>query len=239
MEAMAPAVAFDAVENELRKLTLLSSSEEARRGLRLALCEGRRAGFTSMTFAGITFSSNSKPQGGTDAQHQDQRPSPPPAASRRRKTPARKQKDAEKHREKRMKRKLLAVLPIINKTMSALVGDAPMAPAPPPASLAPATAQEWNEEMAPPAPLAGSKQQRGSPGGGQTAQEGAPYTPTKETLKKVRRCIEPEEGDPMHKQSVSTRMYTAQCIFKRDARVRGVPGPSEEDVRALIAQPDG
>ena len=228
---------FDGLETEMRRLALLSSDVEARRGLRLALCEGRRAGFTALTFAGITFNSNLQPKEGTAAQRQDRRPSPPPAARRRSKTPARKQKDAEKFKEKRMKRKLLAVLPIINKMMTLSQEGAPKQEAPASSSPSPAPAAapaEAPDEEMPQAPLAGGKQHRDSPGGERVSTHCGvqKYSPSQAVLKKARHLARP--GLPRGQLSQ---------LFEEEAIALGQEPPNWDECWAMLkasrAQPNG
>lgn len=101
------------------RLALLATNEAARKGLRLALSEARRCGFNTVTFAGITCTSTDQ-RGKTNEQHQHEHSEESPAPRRRRKSTARKQKDSEAFTEKRMRRKLLEVMPIIGQTMRAL-----------------------------------------------------------------------------------------------------------------------
>ena len=120
------ALPFDA-----KALTSLGSNEEVRRGLRAAIREGRRGGFTVLQFAGLTLS----------AQQATPNQVKPRRRRRRPKTPAQREKSAADFEQKRLRSKLLSVLPIVNRIMSAQRNPAQ------PASALCATASESVAEM--------------------------------------------------------------------------------------------
>ena len=43
------------LDDDMQRLSLLATSDAVKLGLRAALREGRRCGFTTATFAGVTF----------------------------------------------------------------------------------------------------------------------------------------------------------------------------------------
>ena len=94
---------------------------------------------------------------------------------------------------------------------------------------------EMSDEQMPPPPLAGSKQSRDSPGGGQVSRA---YTPTKAAMKKARQAQAAiyKSQPPLPKGCISGATFS---YFQEDAEEQGVPPPSNEEVRALLAQPDG
>lgn len=94
---------------------------------------------------------------------------------------------------------------------------------------------EMPDEQMPPPALAGSKQTRDSPGGGQVARV---YTPTKAALKKARQAqAEMYKSQPPLPAGCISGATTS--YLRQDAEEQGAPPPSYEDVRALLAQHDG
>ena len=91
----------------------------------MLLREGRRCGYDSVQVAGVTFFSSatearlegkSKPRGKMQAEGNKRKP--------KHKSEARRAKDEEIHRNKRMRRKLFSILPIINKVMGEAASEA-------------------------------------------------------------------------------------------------------------------
>ena len=107
-----------ALSDEMRALSLLGADEGARQGLRALLREGRRCGFDTVEFAGVSFSSSTAGAGAVHLQSgNDGRQQASGARRPRRKSDERRERDAERFREKRMRKKLFAVLPLINAVM--------------------------------------------------------------------------------------------------------------------------
>ena len=129
--AMQAAQSRAALPFDAKALTSIGSNEEVRRGLRAAIREGRRGGFTVLQFAGLTLS----------AQQATPNQVKPRRRRRRPKTPAQREKSAADFEQKRLRSKLLSVLPIVNRIMSARRNPAQ------PASALCATASESVTEM--------------------------------------------------------------------------------------------
>jgi len=117
-----------ALLSAIRTLALLGGDDAAKRGLQAVVRAGRRHGMDTVQFAGVTISSSrakeadsrhgGRGSGASGGQSGDE--TPPQKPKRRRKaTAAKRAKDAERHRAKRMKNKLLAIMPILNRVMSA------------------------------------------------------------------------------------------------------------------------
>ena len=103
-----------ALSDEMRALSLLGADEGARQGLRALLREGRRCGFDTVEFAGVSFSSSTAGAGAVHLQSgNDGRQQASGARKPRRKSDERRERDAERYREKRMRKKLCAVLPLV------------------------------------------------------------------------------------------------------------------------------
>ena len=99
-------------------LSLLGADKAARRGLRAVLREGRRCGLDTVTFAGVSLSSSAVAAGTVQMQRSSGSSQQANGARKpRRKSDARRERDAEKYREKRLRKKLFAALRIINTVM--------------------------------------------------------------------------------------------------------------------------
>ena len=112
---------------DVAALAQLGADEAARRGLRAIIREGRKSGLDVVQVAGVTISAGAR----SSQQVQQQGPKP---RRRRPKTAAAPQKQAskEKFEQTRLRRKLFAVLPIINQVMGAHIRAPAEEPAPPP-----------------------------------------------------------------------------------------------------------
>ena len=102
----------------MKHLTLLGTDPAAVQGLRVLLREGRRCGLDAVHIGSITLTSARHTRQATQQlegpEDQQQTAEKKPG---RRKSDARRKKDAEKYRSARMKKKLLAILPIVRQTM--------------------------------------------------------------------------------------------------------------------------
>ena len=106
------------LSDQMRTLSLLGADEAARQGLRALLREGRRCGLDTVEFAGVSLSSSTAAAAAVRLQSgNDSRQQAGVARKPRRKSDERRERDAERYREKRMRKKLFAVLPIVNAVM--------------------------------------------------------------------------------------------------------------------------
>ena len=107
-----------------RALALLSTDAAAVKGLQAVIRAGRRQGLDTVQIAGVTLTSaaaaagpkRSQQQSGAGASSGPDKAEP--TKRRRRKSLAQRERDAEKYRDKRMRRKLFAVLRLVNQVMS-------------------------------------------------------------------------------------------------------------------------
>ena len=97
---------------DVKALAQLGADEAARQGLRAIIREGRRSGLDTVQVAGVVISSSARPSQPKQQQQPKQR-------RRRPKSAAQKEAGKEKFEQKRIRRKLFAVLPIINRVMGA------------------------------------------------------------------------------------------------------------------------
>lgn len=129
------ASATSSLAESMRQLSLLGADPVAKRGLRVLLQESRRCGLDAVQVGGITITSLRSAESVSQP--------PQNRTTGRRKSEARRMKDAEAYRERRMRRKLLAVLPIVNRVMmggrGALVEEPPATAPPPDAEAPPST----------------------------------------------------------------------------------------------------
>ena len=109
----------------MKALSVLVTDEATKQGLRVLLREGRRCGYDSMQVAGVTiFNSATEarrkkgptPRGKVQAEGSKRK--------QRRKSDARRANDEEIFRNKRMRRKLFSVLPIIGRVMGEAASEA-------------------------------------------------------------------------------------------------------------------
>ena len=124
---MAKSPALAALQNGMSELSLIGADEAARQGLRAVIREGLRCGFDTVQVAGVVFSRSGSSR---KELHQGRRQPAgsnavdEPKSRRRKKTPEQRARDAEKYRDKRMKRKLLAVLPVMNRVLAEIAAEA-------------------------------------------------------------------------------------------------------------------
>jgi len=112
----------------MRTLAMLGDDDAAKRGLRAVISAGRRHGLDTVQIAGVTITS-SKPKetgprhggrgGGVSGGQRSADQAPSKRKRRGKPSVARQARDAERRRAKKMKHKLLAVLPIVSRVMSA------------------------------------------------------------------------------------------------------------------------
>ena len=121
----APPRAQEALSEQMKALSVLVTDEATRQGLRVLLREGRRCGYDSMQVAGVTLFNSATgarrkkeptPRGKVQAGGSERK--------QRRKSDARRAKDEEIFRDKRMRRKLFSVLPIIGRVMGEAASEA-------------------------------------------------------------------------------------------------------------------
>ena len=118
---------------DVKALAQLGADEAARQGLRAIIREGRRSGLDTVQVAGVVISSSARPNQPKQQQQPKQR-------RRRPKSAAQKEAGKEKFEQKRIRRKLFAVLPIINRVMGVQARAPTEKPAEASAGVAPASA---------------------------------------------------------------------------------------------------
>ena len=107
-----------------RALALLSTDAAAVKGLQAVIKAGRRQGLDTVQIAGVTLTSAAAAAGSKRSQQRNggcasgTRDQAEPSKRSRRKSQAQRERDAEKFRDKRMRKKLLPVLRLVNKVMS-------------------------------------------------------------------------------------------------------------------------
>lgn len=233
------------LETDMGRLALLATNEAARKGMRLALIEARRCGFNTVTFAGITCTSTDQ-RGKTNEQRQHEHSEESPAPRRRRKSTARRQKDSEAFTEKRMRRKLLEVMPIIGKTMRALKTESDprtetlaTTPTPPPTTMeieegaGGPLATRTEPHATPPAQTAQRGQKRDErPSPSKEKGEGGmqEYKASSETLTRIydiaRTAVEAPPPEPRHEEwqaaAVDAGKRKIISIIRAEVRQQGI-----------------
>ena len=144
---------------DVAALAQLGADEAARRGLRAIIREGRKSGLDVVQVAGVTISAGAR----SSQQVQQQGPKP---RRRRPKTAAQKQASKEKFEQTRLRRKLFAVLPIINQVMGAHIRAPAEEPASPPkeasAGAVPPAKTGGTPEVSPAQPSVPAQEQVGA-----------------------------------------------------------------------------
>jgi len=123
MPALSPP---EALSEPMALLSLLGTNAAAMQGLRVLLREGRRSGYGSAEVAGVTLTSGPKVprRGGKPKTRRGEQQAEGGERKAKRKSDARRTKGEEIFRSKRMRKKLLAILPIINEVMGAAASEA-------------------------------------------------------------------------------------------------------------------
>jgi len=213
----------------MKALSVLVTDEATRQGLRVLLREGRRCGYDSMQVAGVTLFNSAtgarrkkepKPRGKVQAEGGERK--------QRRKSDARRAKDEEIWRSKRMRKKLFSILPIINKVMGEATVEAAPRAAGAVEQVLPQPAEDMevlpqfadDPEWTPPEPQQVTKQAEVVSGSPKRAQAGQ--------RRRASPRAEPSPGSKHHPKRTGVDPGSAQALATPDEAVRtlGMIGPA-------------